>query len=63
MNAQVKQVILDCHGYVYITAGLILAFFSSAQQAEVCAHRLQALSKKPHVEVSGSQLILSSHDF
>ncbi len=63
MNAEIMALIQDYHGYAYMTAGLILAFFSSARQAQDCARRLQTLSNKPTVEISGSQLTLSPVDF
>ncbi len=60
MNTQVKQVIDAYHGYGYETAGVILAFFNDAQQAEDCADKLQTLSSKPDVEIWGSQLSLGT---
>ena len=55
MRRLIAELIHSSQGYCYETAGMIICFFSDAQQAHNCALLIRTRSGRP-TEVCGCQL-------
>lgn len=52
MKATFRKVVRSLHGYIHETAGVLMAYFDSAAQAQ------QAAKMFPNAHVCGTQLII-----
>lgn len=57
MKYLIADLIHSSRGYCYETAGMIICFFSDAEQARLCAQQITVRSGKV-TELCGSQLLI-----
>jgi len=57
MNTLITQLIRNCRGYVYESAGIISGFFDDPSDARQCASRIEA-QIHVHVDLCGCELMV-----